>query len=362
MTTTHLPFWLAALHLPYIGPKRILRWLNFFSDIQTLFSASQEDLRAASLSEREIKVLKQIDWGVIEKELAWTGQPGCAIVTLQDAAYPSLLKQIPDPPLVLYVRGNVSALSQSQIAIVGSRHATVSGLKHAKQFAAELSQAGFTITSGLALGIDSACHRSVLEAKGCTVAVCGAGLHHIYPSTHIALAEAIVTSGGALISEFPLSESARPGYFPRRNRIISGLSLGVLVVEAGLKSGSLTTARHASEQGREVFAIPGPIHYPLSRGCHALIRQGAKLVENIQDILDELTFPQSSLALPSLETSPSLSTEQANVLKNVSHEITPLDMIHCRTGLTAGEVSSILLSLELNGYIRTVSGGYIRIV
>ena len=244
---------------------------------------------------------------------------------------------------------------------------TPSGLMNAEHFAHALALSGFTITSGLALGIDGAGHRGALAANGSTIAVAGTGLHHVYPSSHQPLAEEIILNQGAIISEFPLSVPPQPANFPRRNRIIGALSIGTLVVEAALKSGSLITARYALEQGREVFAIPGSIHHPLSRGCHYLIRQGAKLVETVADVLEELTAWKT----PVLQTEPanmactaSQDTSQAgdgSLLPQIGYEITSLDVIILRSGLTASEVSSMLLVLELSGYIKAVPGGYVRV-
>jgi DNA processing protein len=436
MSQSNLPYWLAALYLPDIGPRTFLPWLQQFSDIKSLFHASDDELAAKQIPEQHRKKLRQINWMQIEKDLGWAGNSRAEnmvakntaaknsitensiphqsqqqqnphhILSLEDPDYPPLLKEIPDPPLVLFVKGDKKILSQRQLAIVGSRSATAAGLKNAEQFAYLLAQAGLAITSGLALGIDGAAHRGALAAKGKTIAVCGTGLNHLYPKSHRSLSEKMIEDGGALVSEFPLTMLPRPENFPRRNRIIVGLSLGVLVIEAALKSGSLITARHALEQGREVFALPGSIHNPLAQGCHHLIRQGAKLVERMDDIFEELsglgsfhlrphppatgvvhrpriagslsskslTSAQisSSSLFPTKPWSPGLPVGSATtngcdlprshhqILLQIEYEITPLDVILSRSGLTAGEVSSILLLLELNGYIQSVPGGYIR--
>jgi DNA processing protein len=270
------------------------------------------------------------------------------------------LKEISDPPLVLFVRGNKDILSVRQVAMVGARNATPAGIKNAEQFAYALAEAGYAVTSGLALGVDGACHRGALAAKGMTIGVCGTGLNYIYPISHRSLATNMIQHNGAVISEFPLATTPRAENFPRRNRVIGGMSVGVLVVEAALKSGSLITARHALEQGREVFAIPGSIHNPLTKGCHHLIRQGAKLVETIGDILEELGGLSLATALvPTMEIS-HLSPKERWLLEQIGYEITSMDAILLHSGLTAGEVSSMLLTLELNGYIQSVPGGYIR--
>jgi DNA processing protein len=248
------------------------------------------------------------------------------------------------------------------------------GLKNAGLFAAALVQAGFAITSGLALGIDGACHHGALSAGGITIGVSGTGLNWPYPRAHASLIDQIVQNRGAVVSEFPLNMQAHPNHFPRRNRIISGLSLGALVIEAALKSGSLITARHALEQGREVFAIPGPIHNPLAKGCHYLLRQGAKLVETVEDILSEFgetilnalsrtEGPCSSrMTTTSLPAPTALTPVEQHVLLQIAYESTHMDMILCRSGLTPGELSSILLNLELSGHIQSVAGGYVKTI
>lgn len=366
MHTNQLPFWLATLYLPGIGPRKILRWLTHFADIQALFSASHDELQAAGVAALDRQSLQQPNWSAVEKDLAWMQMPDHHLVCVTEQAYPSLLKEIADPPLVLFVRGNLAALAMKQIAIVGSRHATPAGLNHAKQFATTLARSGFAITSGLARGIDAASHEGALGAQGVTIGVAGTGLHHVYPRSHHALVEDIIQHQGAVISEFPLAMLPQAANFPRRNRIIGGLSMGVLVVEAALKSGSLITAKHALDQGREVFAIPGAIHHPLARGCHHLIRQGAKLVETAADILEELgalTALFSCAKTPEMEVvREDLSPECSQLLAQISHEITPLDVILLRSRLTADKVYSILLTLELKGYIQSVMGGYVRAI
>jgi DNA processing protein len=365
MAHHHLPYWLAALHLPGIGPRTMLRWLEHFADIKALFHASRDEMEAKGISAKCIQVLQQMNWQLIEEDLKWVQAENHHIITLEEESYPHLLKQISDPPLVLFIRGNKSILLNTQIAMVGSRKPTMLGVKNAKQFAYALAEAGLTVTSGLALGIDGASHQGALTAKGYTIGVCGTGLKHIYPTSHRSLAEKMIREG-ALVSEFPLNTAPYAANFPRRNRIIGGLSIGVLVVEAALKSGSLITARHALEQGREVFAIPGTIENPLARGCHHLIRQGAKLVETVNDILEELSgrYVACSSLTPSSNKSldNALSPSHRALLEQIDYEITPVDVILLRSRLTAGEVSSILLILELNGYIQSVPGGYIRAI
>lgn len=339
-----LPYWLASLYLPNTSIRSFLASLQQYKDIKSLFDEQKP----------------QVNWSQVESDLAWAeSHPDNHIIAFSDPEYPALLKEIADPPLVLFLRGNKALLGKRQISIVGARNATPTGLKNAEYFAQTLSASGFVITSGLALGIDGASHKGALSASGKTIGVCGTGLNHLYPRSHTLLANSMIQKGGAIISEFPLNIKALAQNFPRRNRIIAGLSLGVLVIEAAIKSGSLITARHAIEQGREVFAIPGSIHNPLSRGCHHLIRQGAKLVESSQDILEEFGANQGKL-WPEQKKQMDLSPREQHLLEQIGYEITSMDVIHLRSGLTTGEVSSILLILEIKGYIQTVPGGYIR--
>jgi DNA processing protein len=361
---TKLAYYLAMAHAANITPRHIYQWLSIYPDIQSIYTAPEDAWRGLGITAVQMNALRHPDWAAVDKSLMWMQAEGCHILTLADRDYPQLLKEISDPPLVLFVRGDVTLLSSSQIAMVGARDVSVYGEKNAQAFAAALSKAGFVITSGLARGVDGASHRGVLAAGGKTIAVMGTGLNYIYPSSHRQLAADIVETGGALVSEFPLAAPPHAYHFPRRNRIISGLSKGVLVVEAALRSGSLVTARHAVEQGRDVYAIPGSIQSPVARGCHALIRQGAKLVEGPEDILEEIGGSYSPIQVefsPSLAIIPeSLSIDEQNIYKQVGSAVTPLDEIILRSGLTAGAVSSILLSLELKSYIQSVTGGYKR--
>lgn len=302
-----------------------------------------------------------------EHEIAWLAEPNHHLITLSDPRYPRLLREIADPPAALYVIGDPALLSATQLGIVGSRNPTPGGSETAYAFASYLTQSGLTITSGLAMGVDAAAHRGALEAGGNTIAVAGTGLDRVYPALHRELAHEIAARG-ALISEFPLGTPALAFNFPRRNRIISGLSLGVLVVEAALQSGSLITARLAAEQGREVFAIPGSIHNPLARGCHALIRQGAKLVETAADILEELG-PIAQITIPARQTdgvgniTSGLGVEAMTLLDCLGFDPTPVDSLIERSGLTPEAVSSMLLVLELQGHVVAAPGGhYNRVV
>jgi DNA processing protein len=286
----------------------------------------------------------------IERAMRWAEGPQRTVLTLSDTAYPRQLLEIPDPPPLLYVAGNVKLLSSPALAVVGSRNATPQGLKNAHAFARALSDVSMTIVSGLALGVDSAAHRGALEGPGSTVAVFGTGIDVTYPRSNAPIAEEIA-SRGALVSEFPLGTEPHAGNFPRRNRLISGLAKGCLVVEAALDSGSLITARFAADQGREVFAIPGSIHSPLSKGCHALIKQGAKLVESAQDVLEELGVPGHAAA-----SAPASDADQG-LLEKMGFDPCDVDDLVGRSGLPVEAVSATLLKLELDGKIACLPGG-----
>jgi DNA processing protein len=272
------------------------------------------------------------------------------VLTLADTAYPKQLLEIPDPPALLYVAGEARLLSSPARAIVGSRNATPQGLRNAHAFARALSDAGLAIVSGLAIGVDSEAHRGGLEGSGSTIAVLGTGIDIIYPRRNAPLADDIL-SRGALVSEFPLGTEPHAGNFPRRNRLISGLARGCLVVEAAVDSGSLISARLAADQGREVFAIPGSIHSPLSKGCHALIKQGAKLVESAQDVLDELGIPARRA-----EIAPKPGGGH-DLLEKMGFDPCDIDELTVRSGLPAEAVSAALLELELDGKIAGLPGG-----
>lgn len=355
--------WLTLLRAPGIGPVNFCRLLETAPAAEQLLESA---LGSPTLPDAVRQYLRSPDIQSIDQDLAWSEQPGQHILSLASPDYPHLLRQIPDPPPLLYILGNPACLQTHQLAMVGSRNPSPGGLDTARDFAAHLVQVGLTITSGLALGIDAACHRGALDSGGMTVAVLGTGPDRVYPARHRPLAHEIVDRGGALVSEFPVGTEPRPENFPRRNRIISGLSLGTLVVEAAPRSGSLTTARHAVEQGREVFAIPGSIHNPLARGCHSLIRQGAKLVESAQDILEELGALADSLGtLERPNSSPyeptGLTSDQLQLLDYMGYETVSVDQMVTRSGLTTAAVSSMLLILELQGQVVSQAGGrYVR--
>jgi DNA processing protein len=355
--------WLTLYHTPGIGAVTFIQLLERIGNPDEILQATAGQLQASGLNQQIISSLKHPDLESIDRDLEWLELADNRILTCQDTHYPPLLLQIPDPPPLLYVHGNCETLTRLQLAMVGSRNPTTSGHRTAVEFARHLSLAGLTITSGLALGIDAASHEGALQSGKATIAVMGTGLDRVYPSSHRELAHRIAEQG-ALISEFPTGTSPRPENFPRRNRIISGLSLGTLVVEAAVRSGSLISARFAAEQGREVFAIPGSIHNPLARGCHALIRQGAKLVETAQDIIDELGAIAMSCSLPETprvgqanDTTLKLDPDYVQLLDSIGYDPITIDAMVKTTGLTAAEVSSMLLQLEMNGFLASSPGG-----
>lgn len=359
--------WLALVRTPGLGPVQIRRLLDAGWSPQSLLDAEDRVLRALGLAAPARQALRCPDAGAVARDLDWLAQsPDRHILTWDDPGYPPRLREIPAPPPVLYVRGQPGCLGTPQLAIVGSRNPTPAGAELARGFAAELGRFGLTITSGLALGIDAQAHRGALEQGAPTVAVLGTGPDCCYPARHRSLAEAIA-AGGALVSEFPPGTGPRAEHFPRRNRLISGLSLGCLVVEAALRSGSLITARIAAEQGREVFAIPGSVHNPLARGSHALLREGAALVEEVADIVREIApqLPQPGArgtpGEPRQETA-ELTDSEHKLLAAMGFEPVSVDSMVVRSGLTADRVSSILLNLELRGYAASSPGGlYCRV-
>ncbi len=356
--------WLALRRLPGVGARTQRELLEHFGSIENIFSASRGQLEQVLAGKGEAinAILAGPEAGAFQTELEWLDQSDHHLLVWSDADYPPLLREIADPPVLLYVMGIRQVLSSPQVAIVGSRNPSPMGRENAQAFARSLAGTGLTITSGLALGVDGAAHRSALAAGGATIAVAGTGLDRVYPAWHRDLAHEIIKHG-ALVSEFALGTPPLPENFPIRNRIISGLSLGTLVVEAALQSGSLITARLATEQGREVFAIPGSIHAPQARGCHALIRQGAKLVETAQDILEELA-PLASvahrIAPDNAAPTPALDAPMAALLQQIGHDPVSVDALIERSGLTADAVSSMLLQMELNGLVSSCPGGKVQ--
>ncbi|MDH5484979.1 MAG: DNA-processing protein DprA [Gammaproteobacteria bacterium] len=350
-----------------LPPTKLQDLLNHFTSADRVLSAGITELEQLGLNPDNIKRIKSPDLAGIDRDLAWQGNPGHAIILIGDTRYPQTLKSINQPPILLYAIGDTDYLNQPQFAMVGSRTPTAIGKRTAFDFARHLSGSGLTITSGLALGIDTECHRGALEGLAGTVAVVANGLNRIYPSSNTALAEQIAQNG-CIITESPVGTEPHKGLFPRRNRIISGIAQGTLVVEAAKNSGSLITARHALEQDREVFAIPGSIHNPLARGCHSLIKQGAKLVETAEDILEELlplvNFPSSSHTSAHIESSEienSLDPDHQALLDSMEYEAASIDLLVERNPLNAAEIASMLLILELQGHVISENGLYSRI-
>jgi len=362
-------FWLALHHIKGLGPVGQRKLLDAFPSINEIFSADACSLTEFGFKKKLINAINRPDWESIEADLLWLDSPDHHLVTIDSDEYPLLLREIPDPPIVLFAHGCLQQLKSIQIGIVGSRNPDAAGRKLANEFARELVYAGATVTSGLALGIDGCSHQGALDAGGHTIAVTGNGLDMIYPARHKALAEKIVENG-ILVSEFSPGTKPIPANFPRRNRIISGMSTGVLVIQAACRSGSLITARYAMEQGREVFAIPGSIHNPLAKGCHSLIRQGAKLVESVDDIVEELGSLATVVMGGSVneetgqkigEGKEALDADYKVLLDSMAYDPISIDRLIELTGLTIDSVSSMLLILELRGLVVSQAGGvYVR--
>lgn len=357
--------WLALQRVDGLGPAGARRLLERWGAPEAVLAAGTSAWRAAGLADALCESLARPDWAGVEQDLAWLEGAAAApraVITCRDPRYPPLLGQIAQAPLLLFTLGDPDLLRLPQLAMVGARSASAQGLENAQAFAAELARRGLSITSGLALGIDAAAHRGALAAGGYTIAVCGNGLDRVYPARNRELAHAIAAAG-LLVSEFPIGVAPLREHFPRRNRIISGLALGTLVVEAARESGSLITARLAGEQGREVFAIPGSIHNPLARGCHALIREGAKLVETVDDILAELAaqLPAARAAMapgtkPAKDEAAARDPDQARVLEALGFETLGLDQLVGCLGLPVERISAALLGLELDGLVTAGPG------
>ena len=356
--------WATLLRIPSLTYERVFRALQSVASAAELVRATLRDATLLELTEHAQTQLRRLDPKLIDADLAWLGESGRHLVPLTSSEFPALLAHSGGAPPALYVMGSPQALSAPQLALVGSRNPTASGRETAFDFAAHLARCGLVITSGLAEGIDAAGHRGALAGGGQTIAVCATGLDIVYPEHHAELARSIAAQG-ALVSEFPPGTPPRRESFPQRNRIISGLSLGTLVVEAARQSGSLITARYSSEQGREVFAIPGSIHSPLSRGCHRLIRDGAKLVETAEDILTELHWQPVEVAAPARSADEKreptavsgLDKEYEILLDALGFDALGLDALIERSGLKPEAVASMLLILELRGLIEARPGG-----
>jgi DNA processing protein len=352
MPDPELAAWLRVALAPGVGGQTLRKLLAEFGLPSRVLAAGRSALARAVGDAAAGRILADDQARAVAAALRWAEEPGHAVVTLADRAYPPRLLEIPDPPALLYVEGRAELLARASLAMVGSRNATPQGIENATSFARAFSAAGLTIVSGLALGIDAAAHRGALEGEGSTIAVLGAGVDVAYPPRNRELQRRIAERG-ALVSELPLGTPAVAANFPRRNRLISGLARGVLVVEAALASGSLITARLAAEQGRDVFAIPGSIHSPLAKGCHALIKDGAKLVESAEDVLGELGLGAAA-ARTVAQSSPEVAHE---LLQHLGHDPCNVDTLCRRSGLTPDIVSAMLLELELQGRVASLPGG-----
>ncbi|HMA90175.1 MAG TPA: DNA-processing protein DprA [Burkholderiales bacterium] len=352
-----LASWLRLTLTPGLGAASIRELLKQFGLPENVLARPRREL--AQIAPRA--TVSAIDSEEVSRgvaaALAWAQKPGHALVTLADRDYPKLLLEIPDPPPLVYASGRLELLNRPSLAIVGSRNATAQGERNAESFARTFSENGLCIVSGLALGIDAAAHRGGLVGAGSTIAVLGTGIDIVYPARNAELAGEIARAG-LLLSEFPLGSKASAHNFPRRNRLISGLTLGCLVVEAALASGSLITARAAAEQGRDVFAVPGSIHSPLSKGCHALIKSGAKLVESAEDVLAELSaFRRTGYASTAHSPPSAGASEDEALLMHMGFDPVDVDSLCSRAGLSPEQVSSELLRLELAGRIAALPGG-----
>ncbi|BBL76527.1 DNA-processing protein DprA [Methylomagnum ishizawai] len=358
-----LRYWLALHRAPLIGSRRFASLLSHFGTPKAVFEAGTAAWTALKIPEKTIAYFQNPDWGTVAHDLDWLNGSQRHCLTLHDPRYPALLREIADPPPLLFVVGEPAALASRQVAMVGSRNPSASGRKAAHHLARELAAAGYGVVSGLALGIDAAAHRGALDGNGITLAVAGTGPDQIYPRQHRALAQEIVERGGAILSEFPPGTEPKAGNFPRRNRIISGLALGTLVVEAAEQSGSLITARLALEQGREVFAVPGSIYSPVSKGCNDLIQEGAKLVQSVRDIVEEFG-PTTLPGRPEPPPLPAPSGDEPHwaLLKFIAYDPTSVDTLVAVTGESPESIAATLLMLELQGYVESAPGGcYVRI-
>lgn len=360
------------MRTPGVGCQAIHKLLNQLGDAETILNASQATLQKTGLSNKQIQAILAQSLDVAKPDMLWLEQENHHLLVITDDRYPAHLRELSAPPPVLYVNGNPELLSDPQIAIVGSRTPTQGGSNNAFEFARHFASVGLCVTSGLALGIDGHAHHGALADDGVTIAVTATGLDRVYPAKNRALAHQIAERG-ALVSENPIGTLPRAQNFPRRNRIISGLSIGTLVVEAAQRSGSLITANYANEQGRIVFAIPGSIHNPLARGCHKLIRQGAKLVETATDVMEDLAsqidINQFDQNKPSIEnigsenvTKKERTDENDRLLEAMGYDPVSIDYLVIQTGLTPAVLSSMLLLMELQGLIASNGrGSYTRI-
>ncbi|MFZ3087893.1 MAG: DNA-processing protein DprA [Methylotenera sp.] len=354
--------WVSLGNVRGIGSQTYCQLLKTFGSPSNIYSANFKQLKEVVSDSIANEILQGIDHQALAETRHWLSQLNNHLITLADPEYPQSLLEISDPPPFLYAKGNLALLNRPGIAIVGSRNASVQGEKNAEAFAHDLCAYGLCIVSGLALGIDGAAHRGALKANGATIAVVGTGLDIVYPAKHRELAHQIAEHG-LIISEFNLGTPSKPQNFPKRNRIISGLSLGCLVVEANLQSGSQITARLAAEQGREIFAIPGSIHSPMSKGCHQLIKQGAKLVDCLQDIVEEFNLSTKLASAPKFDhknktsDTPNQISPGDFILNIMGYEPITLENLVALSSLTVSDVSSMLMILELEGKVASLTGG-----
>lgn len=353
MRGAELESWLRLGLVSRLGPVAFRKLLSSFGNPEAALGASRAAVEKIVGPELAAAISAGPDETLLARCLDWAADERNRVLTLADDEYPDALLEIPDPPPLLYLKGQTHLLQHDALAIVGSRNATPQGIENARAFGKELSDSGFTIVSGLALGIDAAAHQGGLLGASSSIAVVATGLDSVYPARNRDLAHEL-SQHGLLVSEFSLGTKPLAGNFPRRNRLISGIAKGVLIVEAAVKSGSLITARYALEQGREVFAIPGSVHSPLSRGCHALIKQGAKLVETSADILEE--FGRSATTANSA-TKLSATKSHPLLLEAIGFDPVDLDTLCARSGLTADKASAMLLELELDGAVVKLPGG-----
>jgi len=356
-----------------MGGARLIQLVDKLGGIDSVVAAGQPALRQAGLDAEAIGAIRNPDSSLLDQDINWLAESDHHLLTWDSDRYPALLRDTPSPPAALFVEGDPNVLWQPQIAVIGSRNPTTGGRENALDFSSELSRQGLTITSGMASGIDSCAHMAALNAGGLTVAVTGTGLDRVYPASSRQLAQKI-RQHGVLVSEFPPGTGAKRSHFPSRNRIISGLSLGVLVIEAGLNSGTLITARMAGNQGRDVFALPGSIHNPMSKGCHRLIRDGARLVENVSQIMEELAplagqlagqlrkeletpVEQNQLEFSEFDPQVEQDPDYRRLWSCLGFDPRPMDSIIDQSGLTARAVSAMLLMLELRGKAEAHPGG-----
>ena len=361
LTSAEKKSWCRLGLISGLGPKGLSRLTKRFGSVEALLSASRRQLEQNATPAHLINALLNPDWGLIEKHLQWLDQTNHHLIPIYSHRYPPLLQEISNPPILLWVHGNPAHLHRPQLAVVGSRKPSRAGVTNARTLSRALAQSGLVITSGLALGVDAEAHRGALDENQATIAVVGTGLDQVYPARHQELAQQIVSSG-AVVSEFPLGTGPKPPHFPRRNRIISGLSKGVLIVEAGLKSGSLITANYSAQFGREVFAVPGPLTPAYNIGCHKLIKDGAKLVESVEDVLQELPTFHGNLEGSRQEGRPatpdlSLDPDAVRLLDCLGNAAASVDDLVEISELQPAELLSKLLTLELEGYVEALPDG-----